>query len=41
MALFLVFGHVAMIAGMLDPGLLGYEGTVQHEHKAPDSAHPH
>ena len=23
-ALFLVFGHIAMIAGMLDPGLLGY-----------------
>jgi formate hydrogenlyase subunit 3/multisubunit Na+/H+ antiporter MnhD subunit len=40
-ALFLVFGHVAMIAGMRDPGLLGYAGTVQHEHKAPDSTHPH
>jgi hypothetical protein len=24
MALFLVFGHIAMIAGMLDPSLLGY-----------------
>ena len=23
-ALFLIFGHVAMIAGMMDPGLLGY-----------------
>ena len=23
-ALFLVFGHIAMIAGMMDPGLLGY-----------------
>lgn len=23
-ALFLIFGHIAMIAGMLDPGLLGY-----------------
>jgi hypothetical protein len=23
-ALFLVFGHIAMIAGMLDPSLLGY-----------------
>jgi len=22
--LFLVFGHIAMIAGMMDPGLLGY-----------------
>lgn len=26
-ALFLVFGHIAMIAGMLDPGLLGYNVT--------------
>ena len=25
-ALFLVFGHVAMIAGMADPGLFGYKG---------------
>jgi len=25
-ALFLVFGHIAMISGMLDPGLLGYQG---------------
>ena len=25
-ALFLVFGHIAMIAGMLDPSLLGYKG---------------
>lgn len=24
-ALFLVFGHIAMIAGMLDPSLLGYQ----------------
>lgn len=23
-ALFLIFGHIAMIAGMLDPALLGY-----------------
>ena len=23
-ALFLIFGHIAMIAGMLDPSLLGY-----------------
>jgi hypothetical protein len=30
-ALFLVFGHVAMIAGMADPALLGYEGeTMSH-----------
>lgn len=26
-ALFLVFGHIAMISGMLDPGLLGYNAT--------------
>jgi hypothetical protein len=42
-ALFLVFGHVAMIAGMLDPGLLGYQGGASHEHmdmKA-ESAHQH
>jgi hypothetical protein len=26
-ALFLVFGHIAMIAGMLDPSLLGYTGV--------------
>ena len=25
-ALFLVFGHIAMISGMLDPSLLGYTG---------------
>ena len=24
-ALFLVFGHVAMISGMIDPGILGYQ----------------
>jgi hypothetical protein len=28
-ALFLVFGHIAMIAGMLDPGLLGYQNPHQ------------
>jgi hypothetical protein len=34
-ALFLVFGHIAMIAGMLDPALLGYvpEGMSEmHKH---------
>lgn len=34
-AIFLVFGHIAMIAGMTDPGLLGYssEGSSQeHRH---------
>lgn len=30
-ALFLVFGHVAMIAGMLDPTLLGYKGLDAHQ----------
>ena len=30
-ALFLVFGHVAMIAGMLDPSLLGYKGADGHQ----------
>jgi len=30
-ALFLVFGHIAMIAGMLDPSILGYKGTSSHE----------
>jgi hypothetical protein len=30
-ALFLVFGHIAMIAGMLDPSLLGYTGSNTHQ----------
>ena len=30
-ALFLVFGHIAMIAGMLDPSLLGYKGGNTHQ----------
>ena len=30
-ALFLVFGHIAMIAGMLDPGILGYKGASAHQ----------
>ena len=30
-ALFLVFGHIAMIAGMLDPSLLGYKGSGTHQ----------
>lgn len=33
-SLFLVFGHLAMISGMLDPGLLGYQG-VTHSMDAP------
>lgn len=40
-ALFLVFGHIAMISGMLDPGLLGYQG-VAHSIDAPTPAtHAH
>lgn len=39
-ALFLVFGHVAMISGMLDPALLGYQNT--HSIDAPMSTnHAH
>ncbi len=30
-ALFLVFGHIAMISGMLDPALLGYKGSDAHQ----------
>ena len=30
-ALFLVFGHIAMISGMLDPGILGYQGAHGHQ----------
>ena len=30
-ALFLVFGHIAMIAGMIDPGILGYKGSNTHQ----------
>ena len=44
-SLFLVFGHVAMIAGMLDPGILGYEAphtTEMHqEMPAEHSLHQH
>ena len=31
LALFLVLGHIAMIAGMLDPSLLGYKGAETHQ----------
>jgi hypothetical protein len=40
-ALFLVFGHIAMIAGMLDPSLLGYQNPHQmlgHDSVAPTEA---
>ena len=30
-ALFLVFGHIAMIAGMMDPGLLGYSPETEQD----------
>jgi hypothetical protein len=30
-ALFLVFGHIAMIAGMVDPSILGYKGVDSHQ----------
>jgi len=30
-ALFLIFGHIAMISGMLDPSLLGYKGVDMHQ----------
>lgn len=33
-ALFLIFGHIAMIAGMMDPALLGWQGAGM-EHAAP------
>jgi len=31
-AIFLVFGHIAMIAGMMDPSLLGYQGESMSGH---------
>lgn len=30
-AIFLVFGHIAMIAGMVDPSILGYKGNSTHQ----------
>jgi hypothetical protein len=30
-ALFLIFGHIAMIAGMLDPAILGYDNQDMHQ----------
>ena len=30
-AVFLVFAHLAMIAGMADPALLGYQGEAKHQ----------
>ena len=40
-ALFLVFGHIAMIAGMLDPSLLGYKGTGTHQMGSASSSSDH
>ena len=40
-ALFLVFGHIAMIAGMLDPSLLGYKGNSAHQMGAASSDADH
>jgi hypothetical protein len=36
-ALFLVFGHVAMISGMLDPAILGYQAphSMEMNHEVP------
>jgi len=45
-AAFLVFGHIAMIAGMSDPSILGYQGTGGHDMapmempEMPSHAHP-
>lgn len=40
-ALFLVFGHIAMIAGMLDPTLLGYKGAAAHQMGGANSSGDH
>ena len=34
-AVFLVFAHLAMIAGMMDPSLLGYQGEMPHDMSQP------
>jgi hypothetical protein len=36
-ALFLVFGHIAMISGMLDPAILGYQApqSMENRHEMP------
>ena len=33
-AIFLVFGHIAMVTGMLDPTIFGYQGQPTHGHQA-------
>jgi hypothetical protein len=40
-ALFLIFGHIAMIAGMMDPGLLGYSATMTDDMAPGASSHMH
>lgn len=40
-ALFLVFGHIAMISGMLDPGLLGYHGAAHSVNAPMPASHAH
>ena len=40
-ALFLVFGHIAMISGMLDPGLLGYHGAAHSMDTPMPASHAH
>ena len=40
-ALFLVFGHVAMISGMLDPGLLGYQSSTHSMDTPMPATHAH
>ena len=37
-AVFLVFAHLAMIAGMTDPALLGYQGDSTMQHEMPDGS---
>ncbi len=38
-ALFLVFGHIAMIAGMVDPSILGYKGGGAHQMSSSSGGH--
>jgi hypothetical protein len=42
-ALFLVFGHIAMISGMLDPAILGYQAphSMENPHELPSTHSNH
>jgi len=42
-SLFLVFGHIAMITGMIDPAIFGYQSPVQMDmgHEMPMEHHDH